>query len=91
MVLGGVVMLCGELVGGNLFAEAEPWAAKAFHNCFLAASGVIVATYATSAVYLRVLNWRDEHDLPTSGTALTFVAVVLSAVAFSVLGTLPLL
>lgn len=91
VVLGGVVMLCGELVGGNLFAEAEPWAAKAFHNCFLAASGVIVATYATSAAYLRVLNWRDEHDLPTSGTALTFVAVVLSAVAFSVLGTLPLL
>ena len=90
-VIAAVVVLCGDLMGANLFEGALPDDLGTFQACFNAAAGVIAATYASSVAYLKVLTWRDEHDKSTSGTALTFVALLIATVAYVVFGSIPLL
>ena len=89
--LAVVLYLCCELISTALFAEAEAWTVSAFHGCVIAAAEVIAGTYATSAIYLKILDWRDEHDASTSGTSITFIALCIAAVAFVVLGSISLL
>lgn len=91
IVLAGVVFLCGELMATTLFAEANPWVPETFLECFKAAAAVIVATYASAVVYFRILFRSDEKDQSVSGTSLTFAAVLLSAIAYTVFGAIPLL
>lgn len=91
IVLAAVVFLCGELIATTLFAEANPWAARALLGCFKGAAAVIVATYASAVIYFFVLFCSDEKDQNISGTSLTFAAVLLSAIAYTVIGSLPLL
>lgn len=91
VILAAVVFLCGELMATTLFGEADPWAATALLSCFKGAAGVIVGTYASAVIYFYVLFRSDEKDQSISGTSLTFAAVLLSALAYTVLGTLPLL
>lgn len=91
IVLAAVVFLCGELIATTLFAEANPWAASALLDCFKGAAAVIVATYASAVIYFFVLFRSDEKDQNISGTSLTFAAVLLSALAYTVLGAVPLL
>lgn len=91
IVLAAVVFLCGELIATTLFAEASPWAARALLDCFKGAAAVIVATYASAVIYFFVLFRSDEKDQNISGTSLTFAAVLLSALAYTVLGAVPLL
>ena len=86
-----MVFLCGELMATTLFGEADPWAATALLSCFKGAAAVIVGTYASAVIYFYVLFRSDEKDQSISGTSLTFAAVLLSALAYTVLGTLPLL
>ena len=91
VILAAVVFLCGELMATTLFGEADPWAATALLSCFKGAAAVIVGTYASAVIYFYVLFRSDEKDQSISGTSLTFAAVLLSALAYTVLGTLPLL
>ena len=91
IVLAAVVFLCGELMATTLFAEADPWAASALLDCFKGAAAVIVATYASAVIYFFALFRSDEKDQNISGTSLTFAAVLLSALAYTVLGAVPLL
>lgn len=91
IILAAVVFLCGELMTTTLFGEADPWAAAALLSCFKGAAAVIVGTYASAVIYFYVLFRSDEKDQGISGTSLTFAAVLLSALAYTVLGTLPLL
>ncbi len=91
VVLAGVVFLCGELMATTLFAEANPWAAKTLLGCFKSAAMVIAATYASAVVYFYILFRSDEKDQSVSGTSLTFAAVLLSALAYTILGSMPLL
>ncbi|WP_294159993.1 CBS domain-containing protein [uncultured Collinsella sp.] len=91
VILAAVVFLCGELMATTLFGEADPWAATALLSCFKGAAAVIVGTYASAVIYFYVLFRSDEKDQGISGTSLTFAAVLLSALAYTVLGTLPLL
>lgn len=91
IILAAVVFLCGELMATTLFGEADPWAATALLSCFKGAAAVIVGTYASAVIYFYVLFRSDEKDQSISGTSLTFAAVLLSALAYTVLGTLPLL
>lgn len=90
-VLALVVYLCGELVATTLFAGADPWASKMFLECFKAAAVVIVATYASAVIYLAILFRSDDRDQNISGPSLTFAAVLLAALAYTVLGAIPLL
>lgn len=91
VILAAVVFLCGELMATTLFGEADPWAATALLSCFKGAAAVIVGTYASAVIYFYVLFRSDEKDQSISGASLTFAAVLLSALAYTVLGTLPLL
>lgn len=91
IVLAAVVYVCGELMATTIFASAEPWAIPMLLDCFKGAAAVIVATYASAVIYFYVLFRSDEKDQSISGTSLTFAAVLLSAIAYTVIGSLPLL
>lgn len=91
IVLALVVYLCGELMATTLFEAAESWVVPMFLSCFKAASTVIVFMYASAVVYFYILFRSDERDQNVSGTSLTFAAVLLSAIAFTILGSVPLL
>ena len=49
---------------------------------------MVVLMCATSVGYLKLLDWRDRHDLDTSGTALSASAVIIACAIFSVVATL---
>ncbi len=91
IVLAGVVFVCGELLATTLFGEGDPQVASMLLACFQAAATVIVVTYASAVVYFAILFRSDERDQGVSGTSLTFAAVLLAAVAYTVLGSIPLL
>ena len=65
--------------------------ARALSACFSCASVVVFASFAAAVAYLKLLFWRDERDLNTSGTALGVSAVLIATVAYSALATLGVL
>ena len=78
-----VVYLCAQLVATVAFPDLQAPEAVAF-ICSFAVAAIVVLIGAMSAVfYLLVLFWRDDHDLNTSGSAMTFVAILLSGVLFA--------
>ncbi len=91
LVLAAVVYLCGELMATTLFAAAQPDAILTYLACFRSAALVIAATYASAVIYFAVLVRGEERDRGTSGTSLTFAAVLVTALAYTVLGAAPLL
>ena len=91
LVLAAVVYLCGELMATTLFAAAQPDAVLTYLACFRSAALVIAATYASAVIYFAVLVRGEERDRGTSGTSLTFAAVLVTALAYTVLGAAPLL
>ena len=91
VVLAAVVYLCGELMATTIFAAAQPWVVPTFLACFQGAAAVIAATYASAVIYFAVLVRGEERDSVASGTSLTFAAVLLAALAYTVVGSIPLL
>lgn len=91
VVLAAVVFLCGELMTTTLFGEGNLWATTTLLACFKGAAVVIAATYASAVAYFFALFRSDEKDQNISGTSLTFAAVLISAIAYTVLGSIPLL
>ncbi len=75
-----------ELTGEGVTSEVL--AAAAFSRSFIVAAGVVFACCASSVGFLRLLIWRDEHDLATSGLALSVGAVVAACAAYSMIATL---
>ena len=99
-ILAIVIYLCSQLVLGAAFPDevlaqiggadlsAEALAAAALSCSFMAAAAVVFVCCASSVGFLKVLIWRDEHDLNTSGAALSVGAVVVACAAFSIIATL---
>ena len=90
-LLAGVIYLCGQLVGSVAFPEAGSLAQRAYEACFAIAAAVTFLGATSSVGYLRYLFWCDEHDRNTSGTAMSFTAVLVSTIVYSVASTLALL
>ena len=87
-VLGGllalVVYLCAQLVVTfALQGGGQGWWALAFMSSFEAAAITVLVSSMTAVIYLKVLFWRDENDLNTSGTAMTLVSVLISAAFYT--------
>ena len=83
-----VVFLCGQLMMGAAFTGAEQAApARMFSACFACAAATVALSAASSVVYLKVLFWRDEHDLNTSGTAMSLIAVLVACVIYALAST----
>ncbi|MBY4797854.1 CBS domain-containing protein [Collinsella sp. AGMB00827] len=91
VIVAGVIELCAQLVGTTAFADQTTLDALAFYRCARIASAVILGTYISSVVYLKILFWRDEHDLNSSGTSLSASATLIAAGAFSVASALALI
>ena len=83
-----VVFLCGQLMMGAAFTGAEQAApARMFSACFACAAATVALSAASSVVYLKVLFWRDEHGLNTSGTAMSLIAVLVACVIYALAST----
>ena len=91
LVLAAVVYLCGELMATTIFAGGDPMVIATYMDCFRNAALVITATYASAVIYFAVLVRGEDRDHTASGTSLTFAAVLLAALAYTVLGAVPLL
>ena len=91
LVLAVVVYLCGELMVTTLFAESVTAEPATYLACFRNAGVVIAGTYMSAVIYFYILFRSDEKDQSISGTSLTFAAVLLSALAYTFLGAMPLL
>ena len=78
-----VVYLCAQLVSVIAWSGGGALAHDVFLTVFEIAVAVILFTSVSAVVYLKVLFWRDEHDLNTSGTAMSFTAVMIAAVLFT--------
>lgn len=91
LLLAVVVYLCGELMVTSLFAESVTAEPATYLACFRNAGVVIAGTYMSAVIYFYILFRSDEKDQNISGTSLTFAAVLLSAIAYTVIGSLPLL
>ena len=92
VLLALVVYLCAQLVVTVTLSGGEQGAwAQAFLLSFEAAAATVVVSSCTAVVYLKVLFWRDEHDLNTSGTAMTLISTILSGVIFTALSAYLLL
>ena len=97
-VVEGVVNNHGQLVLGAAYPDGIPEPVFAdgalslgggiqaylLTVCFGCAAAVTFASCALSVIYLKVLFWRDEHDLNTSGIALSVSAVFIACVLYSV-------
>ena len=85
-LLALVVYLCAQLVVTFAMPEgAQGQWAQAFMASFEAAAATVLVSSCTAVIYLKVLFWRDEHDLNTSGSAMTLISVLVSGVLFTVL------
>ena len=69
-------------------ADASALSAWALSACFVCAAAVTFVSGAASAIYLKILFWRDEHDRNTSGTALNVSALLIACVLYSAASTL---
>lgn len=101
-IMAVVIYLCGQLVLGAAYPDGIPVltegvsaanATSALHaqllsGCFGCAAAVTFACCALSVIYLKLLFWRDEHDLNTSGIAMSVSAVFASCVVYSVASAL---
>ena len=83
LLLALVIYLCGQLVATVAFPGLATMEALAFQASFNMAAAVVVLNAVSAVAYLAVLFWRDDHDKSTSGTAMTLVAMLLAAVAFT--------
>ncbi len=68
--------------------SGEVMSAWALSTSFACAAAVTFLCCAVSVVYLKVLFWRDEHDLNTSGTAMSVSAVLIFCALYSVASAL---
>ena len=71
-------------VGSAGQVPAEVLQVQAVSICFACAAAVVFCCCLAAVGYLKLLFWRDERDLNTSGTALGVSAVLASCVAYSV-------
>ena len=77
----------GPLAVGTVLS-GEVMSAWALSMSFACAAAVTFLCCVVSVVYLKVLFWRDEHDLNTSGTAMSVSAVLISCALYSVASAL---
>ena len=85
LILAVVIYLCAQLVRTSAFPDASSIHEVLFTTCFTLAAAVTLLSSMSSVIYLKVLFWREDHDLNTSGTALNLTAVLISCVLYSVL------
>lgn len=78
-------------VGSAGQVPAEVLQVQAVSISFACAAAVVFCCCLAAVGYLKLLFWRDERDLNTSGTALGVSAVLASCVAYSVAVTLLML
>ena len=82
-VLALVVYLLGQLVAGMAFPQAQLVSARLFSSMFSVAAITILVGAMSAVIYLKVLFWRDEHSLETSGSLLSFIAIMVATVLFT--------
>ncbi|MCI7729961.1 magnesium transporter [Enorma burkinafasonensis] len=83
-VLALVVFLCGQLMVGAAFTGGEGGLpARMFTASFACAAATVLLSAASSVAYLKALFWRDEHDLNTSGTAMSLLAVLVACAVYA--------
>ena len=87
LILAVVVYLCAQLIRTSAFPDAPSLAENLFTSCFGVAAAVVLLNSMSSVVYLKVLDWREEHDMNTSGTAMSVIAVMIACALFSVAAT----
>ena len=95
-VLAVVIYLCGQLVLGAAYPEgvlaagsgAEALSAELLSTSFALAALVAFASCALSVIYLKLLFWRDDRDLNTSGSALGVSGVLIAGVVYAVAATM---
>ena len=75
------------LVDGVRQLSDAALSAKALSVSFACAAGVVLACFLFAVGYLKLLFWRDERDLNTSGTALGVSAVLAACVIYSIAST----
>ena len=88
LLLSIVIYLCAQLVRTSAFPDAPMYEEMLFTGCFNIAALVCLVANMSSVIYLKLLFWRDEHDLNTSGTAMNVAAVLISCVAFCIAAVL---
>lgn len=88
IILSIVIYLCAQLVRTTAFSNPASFEGALFTGCFNIAAVVTLLGSMSSVIYLRLLFWRDDHDLNTSGTALNVAAVMISCVLFCVAAVL---
>ena len=79
-----IILICGQMVSLAGFADTASATLALFKQCFNLTAVVTLVSFMTSVIYLKVLFWRDEHDLDTSGAALTFIGILVAAVLYTV-------
>ena len=83
-MLALVVFLCGQLMVGAAFTGGEGGLpARMFTASFACAAATVLLSAASSVAYLKALFWRDEHDLNTSGTAMSLLAVLVACAVYA--------
>ena len=87
LILSLVVYLCAQLVRTSAFPDAPSLAENLFTACFNVAAVVSLISSMSAVVYLKILFWREEHDLNTSGTAMNVTSVLIACALFSVAAT----
>ncbi|AEB06304.1 MgtE intracellular region [Coriobacterium glomerans PW2] len=83
VVLAALVLACAYLVDDIALPDATQAERDLFLACFAAAAAVTLLSAVGAIGCLRLLRWRDEHDLNTSGTALGVISTLISAVLFT--------
>ena len=91
LILSVVIYLCAQLVRTAAFPDASSIHEVLFITCFTLAAVVTLLSSMSSVIYLKVLFWREDHDLNTSGTALSLTSVMISCVLYSVLSCVAIL
>ena len=84
IVFALVIVLCGQMVSLVGFPDAGGASLRLFKRCFGLTAIVTLISFMTSVIYLKVLFWRDERDLDTSGATLTLVGILVAAVIYTV-------
>ena len=84
LVFALIIALCGQVVSYAAFPDVGGAVERLFERCIGLAAGVVLGEFATSVIYLRVIFWREDHDLDTSGATLSLVGICVAALAYTV-------
>ena len=84
IVFALVIVLCGQLVSLAAWPDAGGGVLRLFKRCFGLTALTVLMSFMTSIIYLKVIFWREDHDLDTSGATLSLVGICVAALAYTV-------